>query len=168
MSYDIERIRKEVIDVCTKAGFVGSKYLIIELNSRLTSTLGRVKHRKSYNGAYPISIEFSKKFIDTSTDNDIHQVILHECAHAIATFRTGENHGHDNFFKEICAELGTDNDKCKYKRETPTAAPVYRYKVYCSECGELIASYKRKGKIIKNIQFYKCGLCGGKLIVKEN
>lgn len=164
MAYTLERINAEIVGVCKKAGFDDIIHIPVSLNSRLTSTLGRVR---CINGR-PVSIEFSAKFIKNAKDNDIHEVILHECAHVIANVRDRKEHGHDNYFKQICAELGTDNDKCFYKseKELTNTEPVYKYKVYCKDCGELIASYKRKGKTIKNLEFYRCSLCGGKLIVK--
>lgn len=167
-TYNIEKITKEVNEVCGNAGYTGVKYLKISLNPRLTTTLGRVKYTKSPNGyIYNSSIEFSEKFINNGSDKEVHDVILHECAHAIATYRTKTKQGHNEYFKSVCAEIGTTNDKCCYAREEENKTePIYKYKVYCSECGELIASYKRKGKVIKYLDFYKCGLCGGKLIVK--
>lgn len=164
MAYTLERIKAEIVDVCKKAGFDDIVRIPVLLNSRLTSTLGRVRCINER----PVSIEFSTNFIIKASDNDIHEVILHECAHVIANIRSKKSHGHDAYFKQICAELGTDNDKCFYKseKELMNKEPVYKYKVYCSECGELIASYKRKGKTIKNLNEYRCGLCGGKLIVK--
>ena len=105
MAYNLERIKAEITDICENAGFRGVKYLNISINPRLSTTLGRVKYRA--NPIYPYAIEFSKNFIENNTDEDIHEVIMHECAHAIVTVRTKEKHGHDKYFKAVCAELGT-------------------------------------------------------------
>ena len=162
MAYNLERIKAEITDICENAGFRGVKYLNISINPRLSTTLGRVKYRA--NPIYPYAIEFSKNFIENNTDEDIHEVIMHECAHAIVTVRTKEKHGHDKYFKAVCAELGTTNDKMYFNSDNKEPQEqVYKYQIYCKDCGKLVASYKRKGKVIKNLSFYKCSLCGGEL-----
>lgn len=99
MAYNLERIKAEITDICENAGFRGVKYLNISINPRLSTTLGRVKYRA--NPIYPYAIEFSKNFIENNTDEDIHEVIMHECAHAIVTVRTKEKHGHDNILRRF-------------------------------------------------------------------
>ena len=104
MSYDLARLDKECREAIQGAGvkFNGP----IELNNRLTRTLGRVMY--SHNCID--KIQFSTQFIENSTDENIREVLLHECSHVVAFLRTHERNGHNSYFKSICAELGTTND----------------------------------------------------------
>lgn len=128
--YDIERIRAEVHEICRKANCEID--IPININSRLSRTLGRVM----YSNHEASRIEFSKMFIDNSTDESIRQTILHECAHYIAWYRTGERHGHDLFFKGICAEIGCVEDKTTSHVEAlRSETELFRYTIYCPNCG---------------------------------
>lgn len=166
--YDISRIQKEFIDLCGGAGV--SVSAPITLNGRLTRTLGRVI-QENFNGVWKsTSVEFSKKFIETSTDENIKDVIAHEAAHYIVTARTGEYHGHDSFFKSVCAEIGTTNDGTTTKVERQQgAAALYKYSVYCETCEETVAEYSRMCKTLKNISLCSCRKCGdSKLKIIQN
>ena len=76
MSYDLNRIKMEMKEVCRKANVEFN--IPVKLNGKLTRTLGRV-HQEYHNGiCEPVSVEFSKQLLETASDKSIHDVILHE------------------------------------------------------------------------------------------
>lgn len=128
--YDLDTIRKVINETCEKAKCVPIQN--VKINSRLTRTLGRVLYTK---GSQP-RMEFSKLYLENSTDECVYQTILHECAHYIAWARTGSRHGHDLFFKQICAEIGCKEDKTTSHVEALRSdTELYRYTIYCPNCG---------------------------------
>ena len=89
--YTLDKIENQFKGICAKAGV--SCNVPITINSRLTRTLGRVVINNSIGATdtwKPIKVEFSKQFIETSSDASIEDVIKHEAAHFIATSRTGK------------------------------------------------------------------------------
>lgn len=157
MSYTIERVQKEFTDICNKAGVQVTSP--ISLNSRLTRTLGRVCMIRHGETVENEKVEFSKQLLETATDNTIWNVIAHEASHYIATVRTGEDHGHDTYFKSICAEIGTTNDGTKtHVERTVAEEQIYKYSVVCQNCG-VIAHYHRMSKNLKNISSCYCKKC---------
>lgn len=154
--YDLNRVTREFNEACRKAGVI-NKYPV-KINGRLTATLGRVKWlREDNNTITPIDTEFSKLMIETATDETIRGVILHEAAHLIAIERTGVDHGHDSYFKSICAELGTTNDGCHASVES-TKSIRYKYNLVCPVCG-IIGGYSRRCKTVEHPEWYSCK-CG--------
>ena len=160
---------QEIKDRCTaafKTAGLDFEYFGIEvaINGRLTRTLGRCM----YKGTMPCRLEFSRQFIDYSTEKNIQDVILHECAHAIACIRTGEPQGHNAIFKSICKEIGTPLDTTSSQVEaTVSDTKLFKYFVSCEKCGQICGKYHRTGKIIKNLPYYSCS-CGGSLKVTQN
>lgn len=154
--YDLDRVKKEFKEACEVMGV--KLNIPIYINSRLTTTLGQVV----FNGDEPLKADFSKLLLETSTDEAIHQVILHEAAHYIAAKLDGVSHGHDAYFKSICAKLGCTNDKTTYKVDRLKGIPsIYKYDVFCPNCGR-IKGYNRKGDILKNLDRCTCRGCGSK------
>lgn len=139
----------------------------ILVNSRLTRTLGRVTHQRVNYAYKPIKIEFSKQFLETSTDESVYQVALHELAHYIATRRSGENEGHNAHFKIICAEIGCYEDKTQTKVERTTEV-VAKYDILCSCCGKKIGERSRACKITKDQTGYTSKCCSAKVTVIQN
>lgn len=172
MAYDLNRVQLEFRDICRKAGAKTGLTVPICFNGRLTRTLGRVRHGyDSAAGCYTsILVEFSKQFLETSTDKSIHDVIMHEAAHLIITDRTGELHGHDCEFKAVCAEIGTDNDEaCTKVERTVEEKALYKYQIFCPTCHKFIGGYSRKCKTIDHIEDCFCKSCGkGGLKVLQN
>lgn len=152
--YNLDRIRKEVKEICVEAGCKIS--MPININGRLTRTLGRVM----YSNKYASRMEFSKAFIENSTDDSIRQTILHECAHYIAWYRTGERHGHDSLFKQICAEIGCVEDKTTSHVESlKSPDKTIRYAIYCPNCGFIDGRHKWCDTL-ENLPYCRCGKCG--------
>lgn len=153
--YDFERVKKEFIEAVESAGCKMNSPIL--QNGRLTRTLGRV----IYSGDFINRVEFSKLFLTTATDDTIRQVILHEAAHYIAAKRDGTRHGHDDYFKKICAELGCSNDKAKTAVElTVSKEKVYKYSIYCAKCG-FIGGTHRYTKAFDHLEYCTCKKCGG-------
>lgn len=155
--YTLEQVQKEFTDICNKAGVQVTSP--INLNGRLTRTLGRVCMIRRGETVENEKIEFSKQLLETATDSTIESVIKHEAAHYIVTARTHESHGHDSLFKAVCAEVGTTNDGTKTTVERTVAEEqVYKYSVVCPNCG-VIAHYHRMSKNLKNISSCYCKKC---------
>lgn len=167
--YDLNRIKETLNTVCGKAGITLTVPVVI--NGRLTRTLGRVISECDIDDTwYPTKIEFSKQYIETATDDCIYQTILHECAHYIAVIRSHETHGHDAYFKAVCAEIGCVEDKPKASHIDRIIEIKSKYDVKCENCGETW-HYSRAGKIVQHPEYYHCITCGlelGKLTVVKN
>lgn len=135
-------VRELIHKTCAKAGTPCTVPIII--NGRLTATLGRVHYINSCGTEHVNKIEIARKLVESASDDDCRDIILHECAHYIAFVRTGVRHGHDAYFKRVCAELGTNDDKCATNVNwVKPDSEVYKYNIYCSKCGELICNRNR-------------------------
>lgn len=158
MAYDITRVRKEFNEICSKCGVQVQSP--VELNGRLTRTLGRVMLIKKGTVVTPTKVEFSKQLLATATDESIWDVIAHEAAHYVATIRTKENHNHDAYFKKVCAEIGTTNDGTTTDvQRTVAADKIYKYQVECPDCNSILGYYHRKTRTLQNLSSCSCGKC---------
>ena len=159
MSYDLGKLTREVNETLTNAGV---NTVPVSLNGRLTQTLGRahasINTRTNFRWA--TKIDFSKQLVSIATDSSIREVLLHECAHIIAYSRDPYvNHGHDNFFRNICAEIGCSADEPSYQIETKEGISCsHKYSVMCPNCGE-IGRYNRKSKSLNNLAHCYCSRC---------
>ena len=159
---------KELTEMCTGiCKEVGHKFDIpVKINKRLTSTLARVMY-VSFGENYIKSemIEFSAKFLESADADAVMKVARHECAHYLVTETTHEKHGHDKMFKEMCKKLKCQNDKVYFEyTKTIPDTEFYKYIVKCQECGAIVGKYHRAGKVVKNINNYRCK-CGGCLSI---
>ena len=138
----------------------------IEVNGRLTSTLGRVRYLFVNNIYVPINVEFSKKHLELSSKEEIIDTIKHEFVHyyLIKTDPT-VRHGHDKVFKAFCTKIGCIPKATKsgtYEDEQ------HKYSIYCKGCGKLIAHRDRACKLTKNPNLYITKCCGTGLEVHQN
>ena len=147
MAYTLERIQKEFTAAVESVGIKVSHP--ISLNGRLSKSLGRVVHMNYDGYIVPEKIEFSKSFVESGTDKDIHEVILHEAGHYVVAMRTHRNHKHDDVFKAACLELGTTNYLPHF--EDMETKLEYKYNVYCPVCKKNIAGYNRMCKSVREI-----------------
>lgn len=160
----IEEIRKMCFDIAAAEGVVISAPIV--LNGRLTRTLGRVCYAfdSPYDKTMHVkSIEFSKKYVENATDDEIRLTIIHEMTHAILCIRTGTKQGHNKLFKELCKQLGGDGETYAH-----TNAIQPKYVVTCECCGNTVKSAYRAGNVIKHLDWYKSGCCRSALTVKQN
>ena len=132
------------------------------LNGRLTRTLGRAFSENIGNDVWvPTKLEFSKRFLETSTEECIKSVIEHEWAHYYTVKRTKENHGHDAVFKATCKMIGCTNDgTTTHVDRTVAEEKLHKYTVYCPHCNEPIGFYDRMCPTLKNIKMCECSKCG--------
>ena len=158
MGYDLNRLRKEFAEVCEKAGVKVT--IPVNINGRLTRTLGRVKAvvTAATGECTATQMEFSKQLLETSTDKSIRDVLLHETAHYIAIMRSGEGHGHDSYFKAICAEIGATHDGV-FINVDRTVEVKDKYDVFCDTCNLKVAGYSRMCKTIQRIDKCTCNKC---------
>ena len=156
--YDLERIKKEFNEVCDAAGCPCISP--IEINGRLSTTLGRVDSLNIGGYVTPLTVMFSKSLINSATDDDIRQIVLHEAAHYIVIMRTHEHHGHDEYFKSVCAEIGCTNDGATYMTECIKGNDATaRYSIFCPHCGYL-KGQGRMTSLLRNLSHYQCKKCG--------
>ena len=163
MSYSIEKVEKEFKAVCEKAGVKVNVPIIG--NKRLSKTLGRVISTSKDGKVENDRVEFSMKMLLTSTDKTIEEVIKHEAAHFIVNERTKEHHGHDAYFKAVCAEIGTSNNgTTTHVERIVDDSQIYKYQVKCETCNKIIAHYHKKSKTLNNLSSCSCARCGGKAL----
>lgn len=165
--YSLFRLQNEVNETMRKVGI--NTYIPVSLNGRLYRVLGRAHHSR-----YSVSrkacdcyIEFSKNLLANATDETVRDVLLHECAHIICAMRDTVEHGHDDYFASVCAEIGTTNSSTHTAVKTEQGKSFKRYEVLCAKHG-VVASYHKTCKTIMEIGSYKCGICKGDLTVKRN
>ena len=134
----------------------------VYLNGRLTKTLGRAFCENAGDDVwYPTRLEFSKRFLETSTEECIKSVIEHEWAHYYTVKRTSENHGHDAEFKATCRMIGCTNDGTKTHVDRTVAEEfLHKYTVYCPKCDKAIGFYDRMCPTLKRIKDCVCTECG--------
>lgn len=125
MSWDIDRITAKCAEF---PAMVGDTYdCPIALNGRLSRTLGRVILGTERGRVISIKMEFSKEFLNTSTDASIVSVIGHEWAHYYVT-KTTINMTKSSRRRALCT-----NDKTKTEVErTVEPESLYKYIVYCN------------------------------------
>lgn len=133
----------------------------VRINGRLTRTLGRFCYKYVNGECVQDVLEMSKQLLETATEESVISVIDHEWCHYYATKSTGEHHGHDAYFKEICGRVGCTNDKTRTSVDRiVSASSIYKYQVFCPTCEEFISGYSRMSKTLKNIDECYCKKCG--------
>lgn len=161
MDWTVERITEECRSISNR---VGDNFdCPVAINSRLSTTLGRVRNIRNGTKYSPLRLEMSKNFLETATDECVKSVIAHEWAHYYTTKSTGEHHGHDKMFKATCARIGCTNDKTKTNVERIQEVTVqYKYVIRCGSCDSEIGWYKRRCATTQAVAAGNCtcGKCG--------
>ena len=165
--WTVQEIREYLSELATQVGLVYNTP--VKINGRLTKTLGRViAEPVAFDSYKPQVIEFSRQFLETSTDESVRQVIMHEFCHWAVLVETGQPHGHDAAFKAMCCHIGCNANRPQVKVErTVSDDQLYKYIVKCKDCDNEM-HYNRAGKVVKHPDFYGCGKCGGSLEVIQN
>lgn len=94
-------------------------------------------------------ITLSKALTELNSLEQVKDTILHEIAHAMA----GIGHGHDQYWKSICRQIGATPERCYKLSEVVQPIKQYRYLAVCEHCGH--HSYKMR----KPRSTYSCGHC---------
>ena len=158
--YDIDKIKARCEEL--SAAVSDTFDIPVQLNGRLTRTLGRVHQEKRGEKWHSVKMEISKALLATATDESVRSVIDHEWAHYYVTKLTGESHGHDAEFKKVCAMIGCSNNGVVTRVERTVAdSAMYKYVVRCNSCGKEIGYYTRMCNTLKNLDHCSCKLCGG-------
>lgn len=166
MTWTVEEIKSYMQELAASVGL--EFYTPVKINGRLTKTLGRVIAIPYFNHYGPECVEFSKQFLETSTDESIKQVIQHEFCHWAVLVETGKVHHHDATFKAMCRKIGCSADQPVTKVErTVSDDKLFKYIVRCKDCGNEL-HYNRAGKVVKHPDWYGCGKCSGDLEVVQN
>lgn len=166
--FSVEDIKKELNKLSV---IVDDEFNIpVGINGRLTRTLGRVHIERRDGVWYPVRMEFSRQFLESSTDASIISVIQHEWCHYYVAKSTGESHGHDSVFKNMCARVGCTNDGTETKVERIVSdSKLFKYQVFCPTCNEFVAEFNRMCPTLKNIKHCTCTQCGkGNLSYVQN
>lgn len=166
--WTVERITELCVDYCGRCDVKFNSPVII--NGRLTRTLGRCFYQKSGSVWNPSRIEISRQLLETATDKCIEDVIAHECAHYVSCAITHKSHGHDATFRFYCQKIGTTNDTAIYNNLERTRAneEIYKYTLYCSECGKLVGGRSRACNMTKYPHNYITKCCNAELRVIQN
>lgn len=166
--WTVEKITELCIDYCGRCGVEFNSPVVI--NGRLTTTLGRCIYRKTNSLWNPTKIEISKHLLETATDDSIKDVIAHECAHYVTCAITHEDHCHDATFRFYCDMIGTTNDTavCNNLELIKPNEEVYKYTLYCEECGRFLGGKSRACKMTMNPRSYISKCCGANLKVLQN
>ena len=152
-------IRQLCVTACSKYNI--EFRLDIEVNPRLTRTLGRVTQTCAGGKWRPTKFELSQRLLDNGSNTAIRDVVLHECAHYIAVEVTRENHGHDAYFRSICHTLGTDNDQTQYRAwSLNDTIAKDKYTIRCTTCNEDRGGYARMCPTLKRLDECYCKKCG--------
>lgn len=154
-----EQITKRCEEICAAAGYTFN--IPVAINGRLKSTLGRVKSIRRPTGRLePVIMEFSRSFLSLAKEEEIDEIIKHECAHYLVAVETHEAHGHDEKFQEMCDRISCSANKPVTKIEYMQKDDYFKYIVYCEDCKKAVGWYHRMGKVLKNLDQCYCKDCG--------
>lgn len=184
MSWNLERVKQEIHVFAQHAREVignvdGVKQLElcpVEISKRMTRTKGsfEYEYRRRLGkviGVKPLKIKIAQHLLDNYHDEDIIDVIRHECVHHIVDIYTkGKSRGHDEIFKRYCRKLGV-SDETYFNAEPKTGgenAPVKRletrYIGKCQKCGhEYYRKQLRQSTLENWIHYCHCHKCKGQL-----
>ena len=141
-----------VVDSILSAKNIKVDFPII-VNNRLSSTLARVV----YVNNKVDRLEYNKMLMrNSSNEEEVIDIIKHECAHIIAFKRTGERQGHNEYFRKVCKEIG-----CEGSEKSRIITSRYKYEFICPVCNVAVYKSERKSKVFKGIirGDYRCSQC---------
>ena len=145
--HTLEEIRAEY-DRLDKLCGVDSSGIALAFSTRMTRRYGSFRYPVKPGGPPPrITIA---NFL-RQEDEDFWDTVRHEYAHAaVWLLHPGENHGHDDLWKEMCRRVGCrplSRGKLS-PRQSETLESRARYCVACMDCGRE-TYYLRAGKVIQ-------------------
>jgi predicted SprT family Zn-dependent metalloprotease len=157
LTFDVEqkpvgKPTAEHVDLLIKATLdahePGLELPAIRVSGRMRRTLGSYMPSRK-------QIAISSRLLAMGDENDIHQVVLHEVAHAIVHSRFGDKpSAHGREFRAVCSEIGA-----KPRRYVDVTTDQWQEQVrYLSKCGHCKVLIVRK----KRMRSVRCA-CGLKL-----
>ena len=124
-------------------------------NSRLKATGGRY-FTNSHN------IEISPHQLEAFGQEETEKIIKHElCHYHLHILKRGYKH-RDMDFKQLLAHVGGSRYCNTLPERSNRTGADYKYLLICKECK---LKYYRKRRM--NVGKYRCGKCGGQLMMKE-
>jgi len=107
----------------------------LEINSRLSKTLGICKFNRSYHEG---TVVISKKLIQLAKWEKVLDTLLHETAHAI-DYNHRDTSAHDNKWKSICIKIGAKPQRCATSQDlgevyTKQMVKESKYTLTCPGC----------------------------------
>ncbi|WP_085993414.1 SprT family protein [Oceanobacillus senegalensis] len=123
----------------------------VTFNNRLRTTGGRYIPTKRI-------IELNPKYVQEMEKSEFIGIIKHElCHYHLHIEGRGYKHG-DNDFKQLLRETGSP----RFCKPLPSQKDGYKYLYICKKCQ---SKYKRKRRV--NVTKYRCGKCGGKILLRS-
>jgi SprT protein len=124
----------------------------VSMNDRLRTTAGRAWFAEG-------KVEFASKIYENNVEQFLEDTVPHEFAHIVANRVYGST-GHDNYWKQVVAALGSSSTRCHSYEVKSTKAKTYKYRCSCMihEITPQRRSWMLRGKV------YKCSRCGDFLI----
>ncbi|MFD1038353.1 SprT family protein [Virgibacillus byunsanensis] len=124
----------------------------VRYNNRLRTTGGRYIPAKKL-------IELNPKYMIEMDENEYIGIIKHELVHYHLHIEgKGYKHG-DQDFKQLLKKTGSP----RHCKPLPSTKKEYKHTYTCNNCGYV---YKRKRRV--DIKKFRCGKCGGKLLLGSN
>lgn len=108
--WTLKDVRDIIVDCDNKMNHKSN--LIIKENKKLKSTIARYICKNDVNRT-PICLEIGSKILNVPEKSALIDVIKHEYAHYYSMSVLRNSSGHDNNFRTICKQLGTNNYKAK-------------------------------------------------------
>ena len=134
-----------------------AKRFKLTIHTLQSGILGYTKVAAEKDGIIVGEICLSKHHIESGSENDIIETILHEIAHALI----GSGHGHNNVWRNKAMSIG-----CNGQRVTNSIVKVEpRFKIICALCGTSWPCHRKPKQL--DYSFHKsCGRASmGKLSV---
>lgn len=135
--------------------YFGRPFLhVASFNGRLKATGGRY-FTNSHN------IEISPHQLEAFGQEETEKIIKHElCHYHLHILKRGYKH-RDADFKQLLAQVGGSRFCNTLPERSVRTGAAYKYMLLCTECEQ---KYYRKRRM--DVNKYRCGKCGGKLLIK--
>jgi len=130
------------------------------INSRAKNRFGVCRRTM---GKYDFEIEMNSKLLEAKEEkamNTMVHEILHSCKDCM-------NHGKTwkAYANIMNTKFGYDIARTTSHEKLGIETPVAKYTIECQKCHSKI-NRQKKSNLVTHTHHYKCGKCGGKLILK--
>ena len=127
---------RRAIEELLAAHAPGMKLGGLRISSRMRRTLGSYSPAKA-------EITLSRQLILSGDKKTLHNVVMHEIAHAVTSYRHHEKvRAHGKEFRAVCDEIGADPAPVMNVPALSGNEP-FRYVFRCSSCGGRIARRRK-------------------------